>query len=131
VCGRRFLRHEGGASAAEFALVAPIFIALMFGIFQVGWAMHCASSVRYAMEEASRLVVVDDSASASSVEAAIRSRLEDLVDAEISVELTEATSATGVELTRIHTTYVHRMAIPFVNEFEIPFVSETTVARPT
>ena len=34
---RRFSRSRSGSSAVEFAIVAPVFLALMFSTFEVGW----------------------------------------------------------------------------------------------
>ncbi len=34
---RRFLRNKRGSSAVEFAIVVPVFLALMFSTFEVGW----------------------------------------------------------------------------------------------
>lgn len=35
----RFQSHVGGASAVEFALVAPLFFAIVFSFFESGWLM--------------------------------------------------------------------------------------------
>ena len=36
---RRFLRDRGGAAAIEFALVAPMLLALVFSTLEAGWTM--------------------------------------------------------------------------------------------
>lgn len=54
-------RGEGGASAVEFALVAPILFAVMFGILQYGyhyWALETAAAT--AREAARRYAVGTD-----------------------------------------------------------------------
>lgn len=126
----RFRRDEGGASAAEFALVAPLLFTLLFGLFQFGWALHCASSVRYALEDSSRLIAVDDDVTAGEVETALRARLARLADAEIDITVSE-TTGTGVAYTLVETTYQHDMVVPFLGEFAIPFEAEVRVAQPT
>lgn len=37
--GRRFLRDRRGASALEFALIAPMLFAVLFGTIEAGWTM--------------------------------------------------------------------------------------------
>lgn len=37
--GRNFRRNQRGATAVEFALVAPMLLALIFGTMEVGWTM--------------------------------------------------------------------------------------------
>lgn len=126
----RFRRDEGGASAVEFAIVSPVFLALLYGLFQVGWALHCASSVRYALEESARSVMLDENFSSGAVEAMMRARLTDIANPEIQVDLSTE-EQTGVELVHLHATYVHEMVIPFLPSYEVTFNQQASVARPT
>ena len=52
------LKNEKGASAVEFALVLPIFIMLVFGIFQFGIAFNNWIAITHAAREGARLAVV-------------------------------------------------------------------------
>ena len=56
--GRR--KDQRGAAAVEFALVLPIFVALVFGIIQYGYYFWTAESANSAAREAARRVVVGD-----------------------------------------------------------------------
>ena len=51
---------EKGAAAVEFAMVLPIFIAIIFGIIQFGFYFWTAESANTAAREAARRVVVGD-----------------------------------------------------------------------
>ena len=42
----------------EFALLGPVFILFLIGFFQVCWAMYCANSVRYALHNSARALVL-------------------------------------------------------------------------
>lgn len=53
---RRFLRSRRGAAAVEFAIVAPVFLALMFSTFEVGWFYFANSVTDAATTSAARLV---------------------------------------------------------------------------
>jgi len=55
---RSKLRNEKGASAVEFALVLPIFLMLVFGIFQFGIAFNNWIAITHAAREGARLAVV-------------------------------------------------------------------------
>lgn len=127
----RLARHEGGASAAEFALIAPIFLAAVFGIFQFGWALHCASSVRYALEEATRSVMLDEDFTADQVESQMRAKLTTIADPEIEVSITNDNSVAGTELVHLHATYVHQMEVPFLPPFEVTFNQTASLGRRT
>ncbi|MEL7491585.1 MAG: TadE/TadG family type IV pilus assembly protein [Pseudomonadota bacterium] len=56
VATRRLLKSQSGASAVEFALVAPIFIALMLSIIEAGYFFFINSAVTEATAKAARLV---------------------------------------------------------------------------
>jgi len=51
---RGLLRSERGASAVEFALVAPIFIAMMLGILQLGMVFLANAGLNNALAEGAR-----------------------------------------------------------------------------
>ena len=52
-------RNQRGGSAVEFALLAPVFIALMMGVVEVGVYMQNYSAVRALATDASRFAAVE------------------------------------------------------------------------
>lgn len=50
----RWRRNQAGATAVEFALVAPLFIALLFGILQGGLLLWTQLALQQATERAAR-----------------------------------------------------------------------------
>lgn len=56
----RILREEGGASAAEFALVLPLLLLLLFGIFDAGRYMWQINAAEKATQMGARMAVVTD-----------------------------------------------------------------------
>ncbi len=55
VC-RRYAGDRDGAAAIEFAIVAPVFLALMFSIFEVGWFYFVNATVDGAASAAARVM---------------------------------------------------------------------------
>jgi Flp pilus assembly protein TadG len=51
---RRLLRNRSGAAALEFAIVAPVFLALIMSTFEVGWFYFVNSSLDTAVTNAAR-----------------------------------------------------------------------------
>lgn len=51
---RRFSRARGGASAVEFALIVPVFLAIMFGIVVFGSYLAVVHGVQQLAAEAAR-----------------------------------------------------------------------------
>ena len=52
-------RNERGSSAVEFALLAPVFFALMFGVVEVGIYMQNYNAVRSLAADAARFAAVE------------------------------------------------------------------------
>jgi Flp pilus assembly protein TadG len=52
-------RRQQGQALAEFAIVIPIFLLILFGIFDVGRAVYAYSSVTNAAREGARLAIVN------------------------------------------------------------------------
>ena len=51
---RDLIRHADGAAAAEFALVLPLFLALVFAIVSFGTALFSYTQLHFATEDAAR-----------------------------------------------------------------------------
>lgn len=56
---RRFLHDTRAATAAEFALVVPVFLTLVFGTINAGLAMSAINQIHYAAERSARCLSVD------------------------------------------------------------------------
>ena len=59
---RRWFGNRGEASGqtlVEFALIVPLFILMMMGVFDVGRAIYAYSTINNAAHEAARLAIVD------------------------------------------------------------------------
>ncbi len=52
-------KRERGANLVEFALVAPLLIALVFGIVDFAWILSQQQDVRHGAREAARLAAVN------------------------------------------------------------------------
>ena len=56
---RNILADDGAATAAEFALVVPVFLLLMFGTINGSIMMSAITQMHYASERAARCLSVD------------------------------------------------------------------------
>lgn len=52
----RIVRNRDGSAAIEFAIVAPVFLAIIMSTFEVGWFYFANSQIDAAVLDASRLV---------------------------------------------------------------------------
>lgn len=51
---RKFFHREDGASAAEFALVLPVFLLFTFGLIEFGMLFYTSTQLHWATEDAAR-----------------------------------------------------------------------------
>jgi len=74
---RSFLACCRGATAVEFAIVAPLFLAMMVGVFELSRAMWIKASMQFAVEEAARFALVNTSSTSSDLESYVQTKLTD------------------------------------------------------
>lgn len=127
---RSFRRDRSGATAIELAFCLPILLTLVVGIFQFGWTQHQVSSIRYAMQRASRALMLNPDLTEAQVQAMVTNRLSSTANIDVEVDLTKTTTANG-RLATLETTYVAAFGVPNLLQFSIPFeMSVTTALRP-
>jgi len=64
---RRSLRRDGGQALVEFALILPVLLMLMLGLFDVARAVWQENTLAFAAREATRYAIVHGSASSSPI----------------------------------------------------------------
>lgn len=63
---RRWVEDKRGAAAVEFAIVAPLFLALLFSILEAGYFFFVSSAVDQATARAARLIRTGQAQSATT-----------------------------------------------------------------
>ena len=124
---RKALRDTRGASAVEFALVAPAFCMMLIGLFVLGWSMHCISSLRLALEESGRALQIDQTLTATQLAALVHGELQTIGDPNVIITLADDTSIVGVKMARITGTYVFNISIPLLPTQQVSFQKSITV----
>jgi Flp pilus assembly protein TadG len=79
MCNRRKRTTRSGVAAVEFALVAPIFFLLVFGLIEFGRMMMVQQALTNAAREGSRVAVLATTKNGSDVEARMRDYLESVM----------------------------------------------------
>ncbi|MFZ5618541.1 MAG: TadE/TadG family type IV pilus assembly protein [Pseudomonadota bacterium] len=72
---RGFAGDRNGAQAVEFAIIAPVLFAFMFGVFEIGRLMYEESRVAAAAAAGARAVTLYGAADTTNIEAAINAKL--------------------------------------------------------
>lgn len=68
-------RNCAGSTAVEFAMVLPVLLAVVMGVLEFGRAMWLRHDMQFAVEEAARFALVNDTATTTAISAVASSRL--------------------------------------------------------
>jgi Flp pilus assembly protein TadG len=58
---KTLFKDRGGTSAVEFALTLPLFILMIFGVWQIGYGMWAQFAIQHGAEMAARCMAVNQS----------------------------------------------------------------------
>ena len=122
-------RDTSGGTALEFALLGPVFLVLLIGFFQVAWAMYCASSVRYALHNSARNLVLNPTMSQSDFQTLVQSAVSPLTSSNVTVTLSRTYPSSGLQLAQATATYSYQIVIPFIPTYNGVF--STTFIQPS
>ena len=106
---QRIENARTGASAVEFALVAPIFILLVFGIIEFGRGMMVQQMITNASREGAREAALPDSTVASVTEKVVSF----LADSSINVSSSDVTVSPDPEAVLDNEQITVTVEIPF------------------
>jgi Flp pilus assembly protein TadG len=65
----RFRRNRGGSTVVEFALVAPIFFALLFAIIETALVFFASQVLETAVQDSARLIMTGQAQNAATTQA--------------------------------------------------------------
>jgi len=124
----RIIKNEKGASAVEFAIILPILIMLVFGIFQFGIAYNNYITITHAAREGARRAAVDlDISNLSPLKQIIIDRAYPipLTEADIDIRTPEGIKIGDPVVVEI--TYNMTVEIPLVGSWDIPLTSKAVM----
>lgn len=123
------LRQEDGATAVEFALLAPVLISMILFILQIGLALHKGNTVQWAVNKAARAALLNPTLDESDIADYVNARL-DTIDPLIEVEIAYSVTTVGTAtIGNISGTYFHEVAVPFLPSFTAEFDIDVSVPR--
>jgi Flp pilus assembly protein TadG len=124
---RRFFRDASGASAVEFALISPALIVGIVGGFQLAWCLHCAATVRWALETNARNLMLQPSESASTLKSAMLNSINGIASARNLTVTITPDSSSGAPMLVATSVFQETLAVPFMQNHPLTFTSVTKV----
>ncbi len=110
----RFIAARRGAVAIEFALGLPIFLAMVYGVFEFGRVFWTKNTMEYAVEEAARFTMVNPNASNDVIIQRVKDRAVRLDPLKISVTVEFEVLGADRSFVTITSTYSYEPIIPLV-----------------
>ena len=119
---------RAATGAVEFAIIAPAFLALLFGVFELGWALHCNQSVDWAVQTTARQLVGTPSLTQAQLQSQIQSQLTGIADpSQVTVSLAEDPVGASPRLAHVSATYAHTIGVPFLPSFNYTYNTSSTM----
>ncbi|MHA6287620.1 TadE/TadG family type IV pilus assembly protein [Maricaulis sp. CAU 1757] len=127
---RRFRRDRGGASALEFALVAPALIFIIVGVLQISLALYKGATVQWVTERSLRVAMLDASVDAERLRQDIEAELAALGQ-DLVIDLDFAVDHSGaVPVGRVQVGYTHAVHLPLMEPIQARFSVDSSVPMP-
>lgn len=122
-----FAKDRRGAAAIEFAIVAPVLFALLFGVFEIGRLMYQQSLVAAAAAAGARAAAVYGADDDDSIEAAVEARFSSSQIGNLDVNFASETFGAQAFL-RIDVTYEFDFLIHFSDDWNGVTITATRYA---
>ncbi|MGA0599615.1 TadE/TadG family type IV pilus assembly protein [Caulobacter sp. KR2-114] len=128
---RTWAHDRSGAAALETALVMPMFLTFVLGVFWLGWGLYCGADVRHAIERAARLYLTTPATTDTQFRSAVAANLTTVSISDVTLTVTKPT-VSGATMAQIAWTYSYTLHIPFVSPVLLNFNSQIVApVRPT
>lgn len=122
---RRRLRGAAeGSAAIEFAVLAPVFFAFLFGIIYLGKIYLDTQTLQTAVESAGRLISVNSSVTQDQLKTAIQNQLGVIGSPTITVSYT-TTTINGQSVGHLSATVTRTYVVPFITTYNMTYTAET------
>lgn len=97
---RSFRRGQSGSAAVEFAMIAPMFFALIFAVIETGMVFMAGQVLETGVEDGARLVYTSQTTSAADFKSAICSRVSVLLDCtKLDIDVRSYDPGTAITIT--------------------------------
>lgn len=125
---QRFISDPSATAVLEFAILAPLFIMLIFGVIVFGWALYTMSTVNLVAERVGRILLLNPRMSSSEIEGRVSAELNYLDQDALEVTVSTDTASGSYRIARATVSYEFAVEVPLVGTY--PWFYTTTVSVP-
>lgn len=124
----RLRRDTRGAMAVEFALILPVFIAMLFGTLEIGNILFAKSTLQQGIETAGRYAMIHLDATTDEIKAEAVAQSSYLGSLSPTFSVTQ-TLIGGVTYSTISVKADYQLIVPFFNRTSISLSSQVSVPQ--
>lgn len=128
----RFMQSKKGATAVEFAMIAPVLVMIIFSVLEVGRALFVKNSLQHGVEVAARHAMVNPSATTTELKTLAFSQATAIGNASGTVAFAvKDTVIDSATFTEIKAEVDHKMEAPLLSVFTISIEASTRFPKPS
>lgn len=120
-------RASEGTAAIEFAVIVPLFVTVIVGIFAIGWATNGVMAVRHALDQTGRQLLLNPTLTQQDMQKTIDGEVAYLGDPNVSVQLAYDTSNGSFTVAHVTASYPFTIRVPFLNDLSLKYQSSIAV----
>jgi Flp pilus assembly protein TadG len=115
---KKYRNDEKGTTAVEFALIAIVFLSMIFGIFESARVFWALNTLQYAVEQGTRFALVNPNATQADITAVVLSNMNGIAttDTNPNVSVNPALAVGDVTFVVVDASYRFTLLMPFIPE---------------
>ena len=125
----QFTNDKRGAAAVEFAFAAPVFLAFLIGIIQLGTLAQASNSLSYGIDEAARLAAIYPKPSDAALRARLQERTFDINPSKLTFSVAYG-KINNVNYADLTATYPVKINFVFTSVYEVVLTQRRRVFQP-
>ncbi|MGD9979271.1 MAG: TadE/TadG family type IV pilus assembly protein [Hyphomonadaceae bacterium] len=126
---KRIAHDASGASAVEFAMIAPVLLTCIVGMLMLGMAYYEGATVQWSLERTLRAAMIDPEVTEADIEERLAEQLEAIGSPEIDFSYVVDDSG-AVPLAVATANYEVPLNVPFVPDLALHFSAESVAPAP-
>lgn len=123
----KLIRSKNGATAVEFAIIAPVFLIMLLATVEVGRAMWIKSTMQLAVEETARYALVNTSVTTAALETYAVTKVVGADATDMVFQAVQDTSG-GTTFVTISGSYSFSVLVPIVPLPDITLTAKSRVS---
>lgn len=119
-----------GSAAIEFAVVGPVLIAMLFGMYCFGEAYFDTQTLQTAVESAGRMMALSSNVTQSELQTAVQNGLASIGNPSVTVSYA-TTTVDGVSVGHLSATMTRSYFVPLLKTYNFTYTADTYLPSST